>query len=225
MCIKYAILCQSLQQKTWYEQKYSQHKLSKAYWNLTSLDSLLTGLSMREYRTSLPPRKSRSRYSSRRTALSESWPSWPLKMDDLLVDSRSVERAEKERKLAGVTRFVVLLSLLKDRGTHFITWRVFPSISSCSHHSVWNTNMLSAFARKHGCNYLTVQHMMHLSFGVKKLSIEHWNNFQMVLLYHLLFFSYFPIYYYTTFILQLPNVTYFPWSYHNQTLFFSEPSK
>lgn len=64
--------------------------------NLTSLDSLLAGPSRREYRTSFPPRKRRSRYSSRKTAVSESWPWWPLKMDDLLVDSRSAERGENK---------------------------------------------------------------------------------------------------------------------------------
>ncbi len=63
--------------------------------NPTSLDSLLAGPSRREYRTSFPPRKRRSRYSSRKTAVRESWPWWPLKMDDLLVDSRSAERRER----------------------------------------------------------------------------------------------------------------------------------
>lgn len=63
--------------------------------HLTSLDSLLAGPSRREYRTSFPPRKRRSRYSSRKTAVRDSWPWWPLKIDDLLVDSRSAGRGEK----------------------------------------------------------------------------------------------------------------------------------
>lgn len=40
----------------------------------TSLDSLLVGPSRSEYRTSFPPRNRRSRYSSRKTAESVSWP-------------------------------------------------------------------------------------------------------------------------------------------------------
>lgn len=63
----------------------------------TSLDSLLVGPSRREYRTSFPPRKRRSRYSSRKTAESVSWPWWPLKTDERLVDSRSAETKGERR--------------------------------------------------------------------------------------------------------------------------------